>query len=346
MAATVEVLTSPAPEVGPERIMEVAFGFAASKALLSATEIGLFTELAPEPLALETIRKRLGLHPRAVRDFLDTLVALGFLERRKGRYANAPAADLYLDRAKPSYIGGIVEMANARLYGFWGSLTEALRTGKPQNEAKGGGDAFAKLYADPARLRQFLTAMTGLSVLSGKALAGKFPWWDYRTFVDIGCAQGAVPVELVRAHPHLHGAGFDLEPVGPVFEEYVSAAGFGNRVRFLKGDFFKDPLPQADVLIMGHILHDWDLRTKCALLDKAYAALAPGGALIVHEALIDDARSENVFGLLMSLNMLIETPGGFDYTAAACQDWMRKAGFRETWYERLGGADSMAVGIK
>ncbi len=343
MAAPAGVL---APAVTPDRILEVAFGFAASKTLLSATELGLFTELAKSPLTQEEITARLGLHPRAARDFLDTLVALGFLERNRSLYSNTPAASEYLDRAKPAYIGGIVEMMNSRLYGIWGSLTEGLRTGLPQNEAKNGGDPFDAFYSDPALLRQFVTAMTGLSVVAGRSLAEKFPWTEYRTFVDIGCAQGAVPVEVARAHPHLVGAGFDLPPVGPVFSEYVAAAGLSERLRFISGSFFEHPLPSADVLIMGHILHDWDMETKRRLLSKAYAALPVGGALIVHEALIDDERKKNVGGLLMSLNMLMETPGGFDYTGAECRAWMREAGFRRTRVEPLGGCDSMVVAIK
>ena len=176
----------------PERILQLGLGFWGSKTLLSAVEIGLFTELAKGPLDLETLAERLMLHPRSARDFLDALVALGMLERDGDRYANTPETDLFLDRAKPSYIGGILEMANARLYPFWGSLTEALRTGQPQNEAKGGEeDFFAALYADPGRLEGFLKAMTGISLGAAMAIANKFPWDRYETFVDVGTARGA-----------------------------------------------------------------------------------------------------------------------------------------------------------
>jgi SAM-dependent methyltransferase len=331
----------------PERIMQLGLGFWGSKAFLSAVELGVFTELAEGPLALEPLTARLGLHARSARDFFDTLVALGMLEREAGVYRNTPETDLFLDRRKPSYIGGILEMGNARLYGFWGSLTEALRTGEPQNEAKHGGPSpFDVLYADPARLRQFLSAMTGISIGTARAIAQRFPWARYRSFVDVGCAQGCLPVQVALAHEHLEGAGYDLAAVGPVFEEYVADSGLESRLRFLSGDFFQDPLPHADVIVMGHILHDWDLEQKRMLLAKAYDALPSGGAVLIYEALIDDDRRQNAFGLLMSLNMLIETPGGFDYTGADCQGWMRDAGFRETYVEHLLGPDSMVVGIK
>jgi hypothetical protein len=287
------------------------------------------------------------LHPHSARDFLDALVALGMLGRDGDRYANTPEADLFLDRAKPSYIGGVLEMANARLYRFWGSLTEALRTEHPQNEAKGGEeDFFAAIYADPARLEGFLKAMTGLSLGAAMAIANKFPWERYETFVDVGTAQGGLPVQVALAHEHLSGGGFDLPAVGPIFEEYVDSHGLGERLRFYPGDFFEDPLPRTEVLVMGHILHDWNLEEKKTLLGKAYEALPEDGALIVFEAIIDDNRRENAFGLLMSLNMLIETPGGFDYTGADCSSWMREVGFRQTSIEHLVGPDSMVVGIK
>src|SRR5436190_1347549 len=333
--------------VTPDAILELGFAFWGSKTLLSAIELGVFSELADSgPLDGDALRERLGLHSRSATDFFDALVALGMLEREDGRYANTQSTELFLDRAKPSYVGGILEMANARLFGFWGSLTEGLRTGAPQNEAKDGENFFEALYADPARLAQFARAMSAVSGGAGQAIAAKFPWRDHGSVIDIGCAEGAVPVQIALAHEHITGGGFDLPPIEPIFDAHVAQFGLGERLSFTAGDFFADPLPKADVLVMGHILHDWALDEKRVLLQKAYDALPDGGALIVYEAIIDDERRSNAFGLLMSLNMLIETPGGFDYTGADCRAWMRETGFRETYVEPLAGPDSMVVGIK
>jgi SAM-dependent methyltransferase len=326
--------------------MQLGTGFWGSKALLSAIELGLFTELAKGPRDADTLTEQLKLHPRSSRDFFDALVALGMLKRSGQRYANTPETGFFLDRKKASYVGGMLEMANARLYRFWGSLTEGLQTGKAQNEVKTGEDFFGTLYADPQRLEGFLKAMTGLSIGSARVIAKKFPWKRYRAFVDVGCAQGGVAVEIALAHKHLTGLGMDLPVVQPVFEAYAKARGVAARLRFTAGDFFKDPLPSADVIVMGHILHDWDLHDKMMLLRKAYEALPPKGALIVHEALIDDARKTNAFGLLMSLNMLIETHGGFDFTGADCRKWMKEAGFRSSRVASLAGPDGMVIGFK
>ena len=330
----------------PDHILQTGLAFWSSKTLLSAVELELFTALAEQPGDLATLQQRLGLHPRSARDFLDALVALGFLERTGSVYRNTPETGLFLDKRKPSYIGGILEMANLRLYPFWGSLTTALRTGEPQNEVKGGHDPFAAIYADPARLRGFLRAMSGVSRGANLAIARQFPWADFQTCADIGTAQGDLVAQIALAHPHLRGIGFDLPEVGPIFDDYIRELGLTNRVRFVGGSFFTDELPRADVLLFGHILHDWDLETKRMLLRKAYDALPPGGAVIVYDSIIDDDRSRNAFGLLMSLNMLIETPGGFDYTGSDCIGWLRDAGFSNCRVEHLVGPDSMVIGTK
>jgi len=331
----------------PDAILQVGLGFWPSKVLLSAVEMGLFTALAKGPQSLGQIQTQHALHDRGTRDFLDTLVALGFLQRSNGTYANTPATDLFLDKAKPSYIGGILEMANQRLYPAWGHLTEALQTGLPQNELRGGGEpVFETLYADPARLKSFLQAMTGVSHGANLTIAANFAWANYKTFVDAGTAQGDLAVQIALANPHLTGTGFDLAPVQPIFEEYAQRIGVSDRLKFIAGSFFEQPIPQADVILMGHILHDWGLDDKRALIRKAYDALPEGGAFIVYDSIIDDDRSKNAFGLMMSLNMLIETPSGFDYCGADCQAWLKEAGFRDTRVEHLVGPDSMAIGIK
>ena len=331
----------------PDHLLKLGTGFFGSKVLLSAVELELFTVLAEGPDTLTGISSRIGLHPRSARDFLDALVSLNCLERNDGHYANTPATDHFLDKNKPSYVGGILEMANARLYGFWADLTTALRTGKPQNEAsKGGDDIFKTLYADPDRLRGFLKAMSGLSRRANLAIARQFPWKNYKTVVDVGTAQGDLVAQVALANPHLQGIGFDLPQVGPIFEDYVAANDLSARVRFEPGSFFDDAIPKADVVMMGHILHDWDLDVKKMLIRKAYDAIPAGGALLVYESIIDDDRSQNAFGLLMSLNMLIETPGGFDYTGADCTGWMNEAGFRDARVEHLVGPESMVIGFK
>lgn len=339
-------MTTETNVISPERIFQLGLGFWGSKVLLSAVELGVFTELANGPATLDLLRERLGLNTRGTRDFFDALVSLGMLERVDGSYWNTPETDLFLDRNKPSYAGGLLEMANARLYPFWGSLTEGLQTGRPQNEAKTGGDFFAALYQDDARLRQFAHAMTGISMGPAIAIAEQFPWRDYRTLIDLGTAEGNLPVQVALRHPHITAAGTDLPQLEPAFNDFVAAHGLSDRLRFQTNDFLGELLPRADVIVMGHILHDWDLEQKRMLIRKAFDSLPEGGAILIYDMIIDDERRHNAMGLLMSLNMLIETPGGFDYTGADCRAWLAEAGFTQSYVEHLVGPESMVVGIK
>jgi hypothetical protein len=341
----------PRPDVDPSHIMQVGMGFWASKTVLSAVELELFTHLGDQRLTGDEIGELLGLHPRAIADFLDTLVALRFLDRdgdgSAGRYGNTPETSTFLDKRKPSYVGGLLEMANARLYRFWGDLTEALQSGKPQNEIKHTGDSmFAEVYSDPARLEQFMSAMQGASLGNFRALADRFDFSRYETVCDIGGATAQLCSILASRHPHLRCTSFDLPVVAPIAERSLAAAGLSERVAVASGDFFADPLPPADVITMSLILHDWNLEGKMKLIRSAYEALPDGGALIAIEFLIDDARRENAFGLMMSLNMLIEFGDAFDFTGSDFAEWCRDAGFREIEILPLTGPASAAIAYK
>lgn len=337
--------------LSPARIMEVGMAFWPAKVLLSAVELELFTRLAAGAMTGRELGDALRLHPRANPDFFDTLVALRFLERDgagpEARYRNGEEAALFLDRNSPQYIGGILEMANARLYRFWGDLTDALRTGRPQNEIKATGTSmFAELYSKPERLEQFMDAMSGISAGNFQALAEKFDFSPYRTVCDIGGATGQLSMIVARMHPHLRFISADLPAATAIAERKIAAAGLAERVTAMALDFFAEPLPKADVITMGLILHDWNLERKMHLIRAAYDALPPGGAFIVVENLIDDARRENAFGLMMSLNMLIEFGDAFDFTGADFAGWCREAGFSRTEVIPLGGPASAGVAYK
>ncbi len=341
----------PEAQLEPSHILQVGTAFWPSKTLLSAVELELFTELGEEAMTGTEIGERLELHPRAIYDFLDALLALGFLERdgegSEGRYRNTSETAAFLDKRSPTYVGGLLEMCNARLYGFWGDLTEALKTGAPQNEIKQTGrPMFEELYSDPARLEQFMSAMTGISLGNFHALADRFDFSRYETVCDVGGATGQLCAVLAEHHRHLRCTSFDLPVVAPIAERALAAVGLSDRVSVASGDFFADPLPKADVITMGLILHDWNLERKLQLIRAAYEALPPGGAYIVIENLIDDARRENAFGLMMSLNMLIEFGDAFDFTGADFAGWCHDVGFREVEILPLTGPASAGIAYK
>lgn len=343
--------TSTQKRIDPSKIMQVGTGFFATKTLLTAVNMELFTILGKRELTGIEIQARLGLHSRSLYDFLDALVALGFLKRtglkESAQYRNAEDADRFLDKNKPSYMGGILEMCNNRLYLFWNDLEEALKTGLPQNETKNGGKPiFEEVYADPDKLREFISAMAGVQMGNFMAFSQGFDFSRYKTLCDIGGAGGFLAAQVALHNPHMQCQSFDLPPVEPVAKNNIKNMGLEDRVTVASGDFFIDNFPNVDVITMGNVLHDWGKEDKLTLIHKAYQALPKGGALVVIENIIDDNRSENTFGLLMSLNMLIETSEGYDFTASDFNELASEAGFGQTSVMPLTGPTSAVIAIK
>lgn len=340
-----------AKQIDPSKIMQVGMGFWASKTLLTAVSMGLFTHLANREVSGQEIKSKLGLHERSLYDFLDSLVALGFLKRsglkESATYSNSKDSELFLDKNKPSYIGGILEMSNHRLYAFWNDLEEALKTGQPQNETKENGKPlFEELYADEEKLREFINAMGGVQMGNFIAFANKFDFSNYKTLCDIGGAGGYLAAQVAMNNSSMSCITFDLPPVSVLATENISSKKLTNKVTIQSGDFFNDEFPKADVITMGNILHDWGTQDKKNLIKKAFDALPKGGAFVVIENIIDNNRSDNAFGLMMSLNMLIETEAGYDFTFADFNGWTKDAGFKETSLMPLTGPTSAAIAIK
>jgi hypothetical protein len=337
----------------PENIMKIGTGFWASKILLSAVKFQIFTTLAEKKtMSAIELKSHLGFKStdRNVYDYLDALTTFGFLNREglleTAKYSNSMDTDFFLDKNKPSYIGGMLEMLNNRLYGFWGNLEEGLLTGLAQNEAKSGGNLFEALYSDADRLKEFIHAMSGFQMGNFMALAQSFDFSKHKTLIDIGGSAGMLSIMVAKHQEHMNCTSWDLPPVAPIANEVIQQFQMHERVKTDSGDFFKDEFPNADIITMGNILHDWDEETKLMLIKKAYNALPEGGVLIAIENVIDADRNKNAVGLMMSLNMLIETGSGFDYTFSDFNKWTSTVGFKSTALLPLAGPTSAAIAYK
>lgn len=337
--------------VDPSKILQVGTGFFGTKTLLTAVNMELFTVLAKRELSGKDIQSRLGLHSRSLYDFLDALVAMDFLKRKglkeSALYSNAEDADFFLDKNKSSYIGGILEMCNNRLYPFWNNLEDGLKTGLPQNETKNGGKPiFEAIYADPKKLREFVRAMAGVQMGNFIEFAKTFNFSKYKTLCDIGGAGGFLAAHVAMNNQHIQCTSIDLPQVEPIAKENMQNMGLKDKVQVTSGDFFTDDFPKSDIITMGNILHDWGTNDKKILIKKAYTALPEGGAFVVIENIIDNERNKNAFGLLMSLNMLIETEAGYDFSFSDFDHMVKEAGFKSTSLLPLTGATSAAIAIK
>ena len=337
--------------LSPDHIMAIGSGYGVSKALLSAVGLGLYSRLAEGPMSLAEITAAYRLHERPAMDWLDCLVSVNLLARDgvgpDAVYSNTPETAAFLDRAQPNYLGGILELWEKRNYRFWADLTEAMQTATAQNETKAGGTPFFEtLYAEPDRLRAFMDAMTGSSLANFMTFADKFPFERYTTLVDIGGADALLSRQVAARHPHMRCATYDLAPVTDIARAKVAEAGLSDRIEAKTIDFFAEPIPTADVVTMGMILHDWPLDKKKALIAKAYDALPDGGAFVAIEAFIDDDRRENTYALFMSLTMLLEFGNAFDFTGAEFETWCREAGFTRFESYPLVGPSAAKVAYK
>ncbi|MFI9724225.1 methyltransferase [Streptomyces sp. NPDC052396] len=321
--------------------------YAQSRLLHSAVELGVFDLLAKGPASEAQIREVLGLHPRLSEHFLDSLVALDLLSKADdGTYANSPAAQRLLVPGADGYMGDLCRVASQRHYPMWGKLTEALKDGEPKAGRTLGPDPFKKLYENPEMAKKFLAHMDSAHAMVGPQLAGLLDWSQYTSFVDVGGARGNLAAQIVREHAHLTGGVFELPAVEPVFDEHMENLGTKDRVRFHGGDFFADPMPETDVLIFGHVLHDWPADQAQELVERAFPVIRPGGALVIYDQMLDPAKPD-LHSLLGSLNVALTT-GGTEYTVDEYRTWVEKAGFRVAGFHNIVtiGNDVVLVAVK
>lgn len=301
--------------------------YAQAKVLHSAVELDLFSVLAEQPATVQDVCRRLDLHPRLAGDFLDTLVGLDLLDRQEGVYRNTAAAQEFLVPGKPRYLGGSIAQHSRVHYRLWERLTEALHDGRAKSDPATAVGAVSGEQPDLDRARRFITHMDAFTSFVAEPLARTFDWSAHRSFADIGGARGNLAAALVGAHPHLHGAVFDVPGTKALFDEHMEHLGTAERVTFHGGDFFTSPLPAADVLILGHVLHDWPAEHRRRLIERTYDAVRPGGALIVYDAMLDSHRPDP-YAHAQSLICAVMRDGGSEYTVEACREWVEKAGYR------------------
>jgi len=336
-------MTSIAGDIGgdtaiPAGILRLGNAFCDAKALLTAVEIGLFDTLHAGPATQEEIRRRHDLHGRGLSDWLNLLVGLGQLEREGDRYRNSASSDQYLVRGEATYIGGFLERSNRNLYPAWGKLTEALRTGKPQS-----GSDFSAMIENPKILAQFVEMMDSLTRILGPQLIAAYDGWgDYKSVLDVGGCRGNMASQIVRAFPNLEAGVFDLPQMSPFFDEKVAEYGLAGKVSFYPGDFFIDPLPAADIVVIGHALHDWGVDQRRYLVHKAFEAVNPGGVLIAYDRMLDD-ESSHVENLVISLDMLLVTDSGSEYTVTEIREHAESAGFTDIEARPLGDYDTLVI---
>lgn len=318
---------SPEPFVNPGPIMGLMAGHWQVRILLAAVELDVFTKLSGRSATCAELADDLGLVPRGTNDVLVGLSHLGLLETEDGKFTNAAVADHFLVRDRAAYLGGYLRFCEQELNPAWDGLATALRTGQPQNRAAVEGNPYDTLYEDADATDGFLDSMDLLSTPIGLALS-RYDWRPYTSFVDVGGARGNFAHQVVTQNPRLTGAVFDLPPLESAFERHMAKlGGAASSLTFHGGDFFEEELPKADVLVFGHVLHNWGVEDRIRLLKNAYDSLEPGAAVFVYDPMAGgDAPS--MHAVLAGLAMLVWSRGGHEYSVQELHGWLEEVGFR------------------
>jgi len=330
------------------RLMDVGLGFISSQAFASAHDLGAFDALTLEPATVDEIARRIDIRPVACRRLLMLLVSLGLVERDGDRFWNSDAGELCSSRS------AVKLGPNSRINPFYamaGHLTDALREYSPRWQQTLGvtaADAFAGLYADPARLRDFADLMNAISVPQGYLLAEQFDFGPHRCIMDVAGGPGGQSIAIGAIHTHLRGIITDLEPVCVVARENIAAAGVTDRFTAVAADLIQGPYPAgADVILLGHILHDWSDEVSGTILRNCAAALPAGGTLLISESVLDDDFSGSKLAHIKDLIMLLANESGArERSEGEYRGLLDAAGFDVTSVIRLDAPRDLLVARK
>ena len=333
--------------VDPSPVLESLDGFRRSKAMFAALDLGVFERLHQGTATADQVARDLSLNPDAVERLLDACAGSGLLGKAGGVYSNLPVATTYLVRSSPAALVGYIDYSNRVGYRMWGDLETAIRKGTHLWETTYGlkGDIFAHFFKSEEAKRTFLMGMHGMGMLSSPRVVEMFDLGRFKHLVDLGGATGHLTIEAVRRYPRLRGTIFDLPPVVAVAKEFIERSPDKARLGVHAGDFFKDPLPEADLFALGRILHDWSAEKIRVLLSKILERLPSGGGLLIAERLLNDAKTGPLPGQLQSLNMLVCTEGK-ERNAAEYRTILLEAGFAEVQSRATGSVVDAILATK
>jgi acetylserotonin O-methyltransferase len=336
-------LTPPDPSI----VLELIEAFRCSKVMFAAVSLGVFDRLAKGPRSAETLSHELPANLDALTRLLDACVGLRLLARDGSHYVNTPSAAAYLCSESPRRITGYINFSNEFLWNLWGRLEDAVREGTHRWKQVHGweGPLFSNFFRTEESKREFLFAMHGQGIISSPQVVSAFDLSRFETLCDLGGATGHLAIAACQRYPGLRAVIFDLAGTNPLAQEIVAASDVAARIEIAAGDFFTDPLPEVQLFALGRILHDWSEPQVIALLQRIYAALPPGGGVLIAEKLLYEDKTGPQWAQLQSLNMLVCTEGK-ERTITEYESLLSRCGFRDVQAMRTQSPLDALLAIK
>ncbi len=321
----------------PTIVIQLIEAFRGSKAMFTAVELSLFDLLQGSPKDLMTLARETRTHPDALERLLDACAGLGLLDKQGNQYSNSPVAQAYLRRESPSTLVGYILYSNRALFPMWGHLEDAVREGTHRWGQTFGheGSIFEHFFSSDEARRDFLMGMNGFGMLSSPQVAAAFDLSAYKRIVDLGGATGHLALAALDLYPQMRAAVFDLPGAIETARALLAGTSGEGRINLIAGDFFTDPLPEADLFALGRILHDWSEEKIERLLRKIHNRLPKGGGLLIAERHLNDDKTGPLPALLQSLNMLVCTEGK-ERTFSEYEELLHEAGFLEVRGKKIG----------
>ena len=312
----------------PAVVLDLLEAFRRSKTMFAAVKLGVFDALAASPKTLGDLATELQASSDGLERLLDACVGLALLTRRDAGYANTPAAEAYLCSHSPRRLTGYLSYSNDVMWKLWEHLDDAVREGTHRWQQVYGWDGpiFQNFFRDEAAKREFLLGMHGFGMICSPQIVAAFDLGRFRKLADLGGATGHLAVAACERYPELRAVVFDLPEAVPLAKEMIAQTPVAARIEVQSGDFFSDPLPEADLYALGRIVHDWSEEKALALLQRIHAALPAGGALLIAEKVLNDDKLGPRWAQMQSLNMLTCTEGK-ERTLGEYRELLRRAGF-------------------
>jgi precorrin-6B methylase 2 len=323
-----------------EALLELVRGYHPACVLIAGAELDVFTVLHEQPMDAARLATRIQGDPRATAILLDALAAMRLLVKREGAYhVPAAVADLLTETGQHCRLGMVRHQGNCLRR--WGQLARVVRSGQPIGDE-------VSVRGEQADMASFIRAMHEISDPVAAPLLASLGPLHFRHLLDLGGASGTYTIPFLRFHPAATATIFDLPAVLPMAKTLLTQVGLAARVRLVPGDFYTDALPAgADLAWVSAIVHQNSRAQNRLLFAKVWAALVPGGRILIRDFVMDGARTDPPAGAFFAVNMLVMTPGGGTFTFPELQEDLIVAGFGDARLLHRGeGMDSIVSAVK